>query len=316
MNPTPSRDRPTPPHKGRRGDDASFVREAAYSSGRVRLETAVASSRGSFHAVNEDGCSALDGASPLFVVADGVSLGAMASRASSELVSRLHEALEQGPLDADSVRSAVLDADTEVGRSIARRTDASGAATVALCAGTGASLSRWLVAWVGDCRVYRVSASGGSAQLLTRDDSYRHLSEQPPHGASLDDPARMVGNGAVDVPNVCDVDLGRDDMLLLCSDGVHKHAAPGDIARLLRGPVPLAKRCMRLIEFARTRGSSDDATALIVHRTEPRRGRLTRLLALAALITLVGGAVLWFAADRVTAQHLQSTVLPHTRAQS
>ncbi|MEP6942099.1 MAG: PP2C family serine/threonine-protein phosphatase [Betaproteobacteria bacterium] len=316
MSPALSPDRPTPRRQGRGADTTSFVREAAYSSGRVRLETVVASSRGSFHAVNEDGCSALDGASPLFVVADGVSLGAMASRASSELVSRLHETLEQGPLDAEAVRSAVLDADREVSRSIARQTDESGAATVALCAGTGASLSRWLVAWVGDCRVYRVSADGGSAQLLTRDDSYRHLSEQPPHGASLDDPARMVGNGAVDAPNVCDVDLGRDEMLLLCSDGVHKHAAPGDIARLLRGPIPLAKRCVRLIEFARTRGSSDDATALIVRRTEPRRGQLARLLALAALISLVSGALLWLAADRVTAQHLQSTVLPHTRVQS
>jgi len=315
MSSAPSRDCPTPRRLHAAGETASFVREAAYASGRVRLETAVASSRGSFHAVNEDGCSALDGASPLFVVADGVSLGAMASRASSELVSRLHATLEAGPLDADAVRNAVLDADTEVGRSIARRTDASGAATVALCAGTGASLSHWLVAWVGDCRVYRVSSAGGSAQLLTRDDSYRHLSEQPPRGASLDDPARMVGNGAVDAPNVCDVNLGRDEMLLLCSDGVHKHAAPGDIARLLRDPVPLAKRCVRLIEFARTRGSSDDATALIVHRTEPRSGRLARLLALAALITLVSGALLWVAADRVTAQYLQSTVLPHTRVQ-
>ena len=50
----------------------------------------------------------------------------------------------------------------------------------------------------------------------------------------------MVGNGAVDAPNVRDVDLGRDEMLMLCSDGVHKHAGPRDIARLLRGPTPLA----------------------------------------------------------------------------
>ena len=31
---------------------------------------------------------------------------------------------------------------------------------------------------------------------------------------------------------------------------------------------------------------------------------------------LIGGALLWFAADRVTAQHLQSTVTSQTRAQS
>src|SRR5205085_8673362 len=110
-----------------------------------------ASSCGSSHAVNEDCYSALDGTLPLFVVADGVSSGAMASRASRELVSRIHATLERGRIDADAVCGAVLDADREVGRTIASRTQASGAATVALCAGTEASLSRWLIAWVGDC---------------------------------------------------------------------------------------------------------------------------------------------------------------------
>lgn len=296
-----------------RPDDAAFVREAAYTRGPVHLYAAVVSSRGGFHAVNEDGHSTLDGSAPLFVVADGVSLGAMASRASSELVSRLHETLEHVALDADTVRAAVLDADRAVRRCIASRTDAKGAATVALCAGTGTSLSRWLVAWVGDCRVYRVSPEhGGSAQLLTRDDTYRHLSERPPRGASLDDPARMVGNGAVDAPNVRDVDLGRDEMLLLCSDGVHRHAAPRDIARLLRGTVPLATRCARLVEFARERGSSDDATVLVVHRTARRQRHLVRLFALAVVIGLAAGAMVWLAGERVTAQRLPDTIFLHT----
>ncbi len=297
-----------------RPDRAAFAREAEYSSGPVLLDAAVVSSRGGFHAVNEDGHSALDGCAPLFVVADGVSSGAMASQASSELVSRLHEALEHVAVDAHALHAAVLDADREVRRCIARRTDATGAATVALCAGTEASLSRWLIAWVGDCRVYRVSNErGGSAQLLTRDDTYRHLREQPPHGASLDDPARMVGNGAVDAPNVRAVDLARDEMLLLCSDGVHKHARPGDIARLLRGrKVPLVTRCARLVEFVRERGSRDDATVLVVHRSARRPRPLLRLFALAALIALAAGALLWFAVDRVTAQRLPDTIFLRT----
>ena len=274
-------------------------------TGWVRLDAAVASSRGRFHAINEDWSSALDGAFPLFVVADGVSSGAMASCASRELVGRLHATLERSRVDADALRSAVLDADREVSGSIASLTDASGAATVALCAGTGASLSRWLVAWVGDCRVYRVSAArGGTAQLLTLDDTYRHLSELPPPGGSLDDPARMVGNGAIDVPNVRDIDLGRDEMLMLCSDGVHKHAGPRDIARLLHGPTPLADRCVRLIEFARTRGSNDDATVLVVQRVERTRARLARLVSIGALIAVAAVALLWLAADWVTAQRL------------
>jgi len=43
--------------------------------------------------------------------------------------------------------------------------------------------------------------------------------------------------------------------------------------RMLRGPAPLARRCTRLIEFVRARGSRDDATVLVVRRM---RSRLTR----------------------------------------
>ena len=290
----------TSPH---RATGAGIVREAVFARGWTRLDAAVASSPGRRHAVNEDGYSALDGIAPLFVVADGVSSGAMASCASRELVARLHEALGRGRIDADAMKSAILDADREIGRTIASRTDAPGAATVALCAGTNASLSRWLIAWVGDCRVYRLSAApDATAELLTADDTYRHLNEQSPPGGLPDDPARMVGNGAVDAPNVRSIALAGDEMLVLCSDGVHKHAGARDIGRVLRGRAPLARRCMGLIEFARARGSTDDATVLVLHRARRTRGRITRLVSLGALITLAACALVWFAADRPAAQ--------------
>jgi len=162
--------------------DAAFVREAVFATQSARLYVAVASSRGGRHAVNEDGHTTLDGDMPLFVVADGVSSGAMAARASGDLVAHLHAALGEGPVDAEAVRRAVLDADRAIARSIARRTDAPGAATLALCAATDAALSSWLVAWVGDCRVYRLGTTDRRpAELLTRDDTYRHLDEASAH---------------------------------------------------------------------------------------------------------------------------------------
>ena len=233
----------------------------------LQSEAAVVSLCGARHAVNEDSHSRLDAWSRLFVVADGVGGGAMASRASRELVSHLHAALAEGTIDPDALREALLDSDRAVARSIASQTAAPGAATVAVCASLDASLSRWLVGWVGDCRAYRLSAEPDEpAQLLTLDDTYRHLGEEPPPGGSPDDPARMVGNGAVGEPNVCEIELAGGEMLLLCSDGVHKYADPGDIARLLRGAEPLVQGCARLVEFARAGGSDDDATALVVQR--------------------------------------------------
>ncbi len=242
------------------------VEHGALATAKARLDLAAASCCAARHDVNEDCHSALDGTAPVYVVADGVGGGAMASRASRELVAFVHRALDHGSLDDVAVAAALLDADREIARSIASHTSALGAATVALCACRETVLSRWLVAWVGDCRVYRID-TGGNAELLTRDDTYGQLLEPPPPGSSDDDPARMVGNGAVDRPNVAHVELGDDEMLVLCSDGVHKHVPAREIGRLIhRGPAPLARRCARLVVLARVRGSIDDATALVVHR--------------------------------------------------
>jgi protein phosphatase len=212
----------------------------------------------------------------------------MASCASRELVSRLHAALDRRRVDAESVRDALLDADREVGRAIARHTADSGAATVALCAGTDTSLSQWLIAWVGDCRIYRVHARPDKpAELLTHDDTYGHLGEDPPPGGSPDDPARMVGNGAVAAPNVETVHLRQDEMLVLCSDGLHKHVDPQEIKRQLRAECSLAGRCMRLLELARSRSSSDDATLLVVHRKASRGARRAWIASFGGLTALM-----------------------------
>jgi protein phosphatase len=277
---SPQRDRTARGHAITSGD-------SVHTTPLVRLELAAASARGRQRDVNEDWHSTLDGPAPLFVVADGVGGGAMAAEASRELVSHLHAALDGRRLDATSIRAALLCADREVGRSIARRTEASGAATVALCAGTGLMLSRWLIAWVGDCRIYRVRARPDEpAQQLTVDDTYRHLAEAPPPGGSSDDPARMVGNGAVSAPNVGEVELRNGEMLVICSDGVHKHVEPEDLGGVLRGTAPLSRRCGRLLALARAHGSSDDATVLVVRRL-PRRARLAWFAAGIALAVAV-----------------------------
>lgn len=279
------------PNRRAARERATSRREAVRVLPWVRLDMAVASVRGIRRAINEDWHSTLNGSAPLFVVADGVGGGAMAARASRELVLRLHHRLAGRRISADAIRDALLCADLEVGRSIATHTNASGAATVALCAGTGPLLSRWLVAWVGDCRVYRIAAWGDEpAQLLTVDDTYRHLSEPPPAGGSHDDPARMVGNGAVLSPNIERVALRSGEMLAICSDGVHKHIAPGDLTRVLHGTASLVRRCEGLLALARARGSRDDATVLVVRR-EPRHARLAWLaaagIALAVVVAIV-----------------------------
>ena len=94
----------------------------------------------------------------------------------------------------------------------------------------------------------------------------------------------MVGNGATTGANVAIHDIGRDDLLLLCSDGIHKHLDGADWCAVLGAPVSLAQRGQALVALARKRGSVDDATALLLHRSDPDprnprgRGRAAVLL--------------------------------------
>jgi len=220
----------------------------------------------------------------------------MAAWASRHLVTSVHRKLERHKPDADRLAKALLDADREIAKGIAHHSGASGAATVAACASTDAMRATWLVAWVGDCRAY-VLTRHGDARLVTRDDTYGNLGEVPPPGGSPDDPARMIGNGAVSAPNVTRIRLEWNEMLVLASDGVHKFVDAAALARYLRDDAPLARRCRRIVDAARGNGSEDDATVLVVHRRVEPRARLARrgaalaAMLLAAAITF--GALHW-----------------------
>jgi protein phosphatase len=291
---------------------AARARQADYRAAFVHLTAAVASQASAAHVVNEDCHSPLDGAHALFVVADGVGGGVLASTASRDLVAHLHAALAERTADAASVRAALLGADRAIALRIAEHGAGCGAATVAVCVRAEGSMTRWLIAWVGDCRVYRVSAGADDAEPLTVDDTYRHLDETPPCGGSPDDPARMIGNGAVDAPNVREVDLRAGECFLLCSDGVHRHVTAQEIARVLCSTDSLAQRCARLVELARLRGSRDDATGLAVQRTGPRAVRRAGRVAAGVAAAFAAAAALWLATDRSDAQRApaEPTSLP------
>ncbi|MEO6564760.1 MAG: protein phosphatase 2C domain-containing protein [Casimicrobiaceae bacterium] len=254
-----------------------------------RLGVGAASARGLRHRVNEDSYSTTAGDAPVFVVADGVGGGAMAAWASRKLVVAVQNSLGRNRIDEASVRAALLDADRDIAQGIASHGVGTGAATVAVCAATGVLRTRWIIAWVGDCRVYRIDGARAPA-LLTSDDTYRHLGEEPPPGGSRDDPARMIGNGAVSSPNIGYVGLQSGEMLVLVSDGVHKHVEPEVMARTLHENTTLARGCLRIVEIARANGSEDDATALVVHRRPHwrmrflRRGAAVAALVIAALV--------------------------------
>ncbi len=259
---------------------------AARPAWRGGLEYGAASRWGSYHPENEDSYLLPEGARSPIAVADGVGGGArgkVASRVMTERIRLLTPALLADPAQ---LREWLLASDDKVAAEIARGADRAGASTfVAAVPSWGGR--RWAYTWAGDCRAYRLTA-GNDLQCLTRDDTYGNLAETPPEGAGPDDPARMVGNGAVDRANLGETGLAEGEILFLCSDGVHRHVPAAQVVSILRAAGSLELCCRRLAAAAHLNGGNDDATVVAVER---RRwfgiSHAPVWLAVAALIALL-----------------------------
>jgi protein phosphatase len=247
------------------------------------LTAAYASEAGSGHARNEDCCSHVPSADrPDFCgVADGVGGGAHGEIASSVLLAHCARASRDIYRDPARLLDWLDGADRRVREAIARRGDQSGAATLAAAwfpsPGTAYLLN------VGDCRVYqlRPHEKRYAIQQLTVDQTYANCAQPPPPNGKPDDPARMVGTGAVGVPPVLKAQIRERELLLLCSDGVHKFVSDEQMADVVAGGLrrgsSLASICGALVQAAKSNGGHDDASALLVLR-RPWIGPL-RLLA-------------------------------------
>lgn len=281
----------TPIHAG-----AGLVAPPARDSRRLGsgLTAAYASEVGSSHAQNEDCCSHVpSGDAPHFCgVADGVGGGAHGEIASSALLQFCADAPREIYRDPVKLGIWLTQADAEVRAAIARRSQRPGAATLA--AVWFVSSSAAMVANVGDCRVYRLRPKDARCAIeqLTVDQTYATLLQQPPANGSANDPARMVGAGALGVPPIIRVRIRNHDLLLLCSDGVHKFVNDRQITLIVNGGLSegrsLKRICASLVEAARSNGSQDDASALLVLRWP---GLLSRaLLPLVLVVALLAAA--------------------------
>jgi protein phosphatase len=236
---------------------------------------------GSGHARNEDCCSHVPSAEqPGFCgVADGVGGGAHGEIASSVLLRHCARASKDIYGDPAKLLDWLHRADTKVREAIARRTDQTGAATLA-AAWFPTQRTAYLLN-VGDCRVYQLKpdkrhgARGGRyvsyvIEQLTVDQTYASFAQPPPPNGHPDDPARMVGTGAVGTPPVVKTQMREHELLLLCSDGVHRFISSEEIADLVSRGLDaggsLEAICEALVHAARRNGSQDDASALLVLR--------------------------------------------------
>jgi len=236
------------------------------------LTAAYASQAGRAHARNEDFCSHVPSAErPGFCgVADGVGGGAHGDIASRVVLAHCAQAPKETYSNPERLVEWLNRADASVREAVARRSHRSGAATLA--AAWFPSQRTACLLNVGDCRVYqlRPRRNGYVIRQLTVDQTYASFSQEPPPDGRPEDPARMVGAGAVGIPPVVKARIRARDLLLLCSDGVHKFVSDEEMAGIvsngLRSGDSLRTICGRLINAARRNGSRDDASALLVLR--------------------------------------------------
>ena len=129
----------------------------------------------------------------------------------------------------------MLGADRAIASRIAQVTASPGAATVVMCTPVNVLASKWLIAWVGDCRAYRLSSRGELRfELLTRDDTFRQLNEAPPDGGS----ARRPGaDGRQRRHHRRQRRRARPRARASCSPcaatALHKHVTPSEWRRVL-----------------------------------------------------------------------------------
>ena len=125
---------------------------------------------------------------------------------------------------------------------------------------------------VGDSRIYRLRR--GTLEQLTKDDTWLAsvLGEKQAEDADPQHPLRHVLTSVVgtrdDVkPGSREEQLVAGDRFVLCTDGIHGRLDSAALATVLGGASSATDGAERLVNEAITRGTSDNATALVINVT-------------------------------------------------
>lgn len=233
---------------------------------------------------NED-CFRADRDAGFFLVVDGVggqTSGQVASEAAADAIAAfIRDTAQDGnktwPCGIDPalsrngnrMRAAILSGNQAVSRLIQQDAALKGmAATMSAALVNG---SRVVIANVGDCRAYLLRDE--RLFQITRDHSW--VAEQVRSGlldaeSARGHPLRNVVTRAIAGEHHLDIDLmefdhSPDDMLLLCSDGLHGPVPDAEIQAVMLDPaLDPEQMSEQLIGLANDKGGPDNVTVVIV----------------------------------------------------
>jgi protein phosphatase len=140
--------------------------------------------------------------------------------------------------------------------------------------GMGATLTAVLIhetsayiAQVGDSRAYLIR--GDQEKQLTKDQSLVQMlldsgAIKPEEASSVAQNVIMQALGTSPTVEVAitSVELCRDDLLLVCTDGLSNKVTPDEMRDALRHSDSLNAACRRLVELANERGGEDNITVI------------------------------------------------------
>jgi PPM family protein phosphatase len=219
----------------------------------------------------------------LYVVADGMGGHNAGEVASHMAVEEIHAFIAESAASADitwpfgiETRNSIdLNRLTTAVRLANRKIYSEGSKAPEL-SGMGTTVVAALVAGdkvsivsVGDSRVYRLR--GGSLEQLTSDDTWLAsvLGAKEAEDADPGHPLRHVLTSVVGTkddlkPGSREEDLKSGDTLVLCTDGIHGRLDSNALTTLLNGVTSAADRADKLVSEAISRGTTDNATALVI----------------------------------------------------
>ncbi len=268
------------------------------AQGSMNLEFTQISDRGKVREGNEDYLGHVEPATPdevrargwLFALADGVGghdSGEVASRAAIESLLAGFRAATPGEAHPALMTRLVRDANSSVVHA-AHDSSTRGsnmATTIVTCA---LRYDRATVAHVGDSRCYLVRRGQGT--VLTRDHTIasEHMrlgilsAQEAAEADTRHMLSRSLGSALTVSVDTAEHQVFADDVLLLCSDGLHGSVSSSEIAALVGNNADLARAAQRLVDIANQRDGSDNVSLQIirvrsVERVGMYRGRPYRL---------------------------------------
>ena len=220
---------------------------------------------GSKHKVNQDSFYLkCEGRKCLCAVADGMgghNAGDVASRTAIEFISSISKP------DIKNILQSILDANKSILEMSTVDKSLEGMGTTVVLAAI--NKENGIIVHVGDSRAYGISRN--HAKQITVDHSY--VQELVDDGKITSSEAKIhpmkniitmaVGVGEIIQPHIKEITLAKDDILLLCSDGVSGSVSEEEMINCCYENMP-AEAAEQLCRLAVKNGATDDVTAIVV----------------------------------------------------